>query len=136
MGDLAKEKMTRLASGICEADRPIYCSACFNSQPVRHVDFDAACDRGYGNEEATKISFDDLIICENCFIEGLQILGIEDSRDLKARVIKLSQRLQIEERLRKQAQNYADTMEEALQRRPEQVEIDHRKKPRQIREPA
>jgi hypothetical protein len=128
--------MTRLASDIREADRPIYCSACFNSEPIRHVDFDAACDRGYGDEGAIKVCLDDLIICENCLIEGLQVLGIEDSRDLKAQVVKLSQRLQVEERLRKQAQNYADTMEEALQHRPEQIKIDHRKLPRQIREPV
>jgi hypothetical protein len=122
--------MTRLASDIREADKPIYCSSCFNSQPVRHVDFDAACDRGYGNDEAVKITMDDLILCENCVKEAGEILGMHDKATDIDKLADLERKLDVERKLRRQAQNYAGTMEEALTRRPEQVHIDHRKRPR------
>lgn len=124
----------RLASDIHEADRPIYCSSCFNSQDIRHVDFDAACDRGYGKTEAVEVALDDLILCENCVKEAAMVLGIEDSTSLKAELDDTERKLAVERKLREQAQRYSDTMEEALSVRPEAVKIDHRKKPRQIRE--
>lgn len=120
----------RLANEIREASRPVYCSACFNSQGIRHVDFDAASDRGYANEEAVKINMDDLILCENCIKEGARALGIEDSLTLKEELEDHKRKLDITHRRLKQAQRYADTMEEALQHRPKEVHIDHRKKPR------
>lgn len=124
----------RLASDIHETSRPIYCSACFNSQEIRHVDFDAACDRGYGNQEAIAIALDDLILCENCVKTAAAILGIEDSRQLKAELGDYERKNDVLEKRLRQAQRYADTMEEALGARPEKVQIDHRKKPRQLRE--
>lgn len=126
--------MTRLASEIHEANRPIYCSSCFNSQPIRHVDFEAACDRGYGNEEANPINLDDLVLCENCVKEAAGILGIEDSISLKAELEAAETKLVTERRRREQAERYAGTMEDALSQRPEQIKIDHRKKPRQLRD--
>ncbi len=124
--------MTRLAEDIREASKPIYCSACFNSQPIRHVDFDAACDRGYANEEAVKINMDDLILCENCVKEGLKVLGIEDSAELKAENEDLRRKLETKEKLHTQQQRYIDTLEDVVSQRG--AKIDHRKKPRQIRE--
>jgi hypothetical protein len=122
--------MSRLASDIREADRPIYCSACFNSKDVRHVDFDAACDRGYSDGTATAVAMDDLILCEDCVKEGARLLGMSDERSLYEQIEQLSRKLDISEKATRQAQRYADTMEEALSARPERVHIDHRKKPR------
>lgn len=128
--------MTRLADNVIRlSGLPQRCSACFNQQPgIRHVDFDAACDRGYGNDEAIKVDYDDLILCENCVKEGLQVLGIEDSKALKAENENLKRKLNVERKRREQAQRYADTMEDAISHRPEPVNIDHRKKPRQVRD--
>jgi hypothetical protein len=113
------------------ASDKIFCSSCFNQQPeVRHVDFDAACDRGYGKAEAVQIAYDDLVLCENCLREGMMVLGIEDSAFLKAENEDLIRKLDVERKRRVQAQRYSDTMEEALQHRADPVKIDHRKKPR------
>jgi hypothetical protein len=128
--------VSRLANEIREADKPIYCSACFNSQDVRHVDFDAACDRGYANQEAVQIVMDDLILCENCVREGARLLGMTDDAELHQRVTDLESKLDTERKLRRQAQNYADTMEDALGKRPDPVHIDHRRKPRKQIEAA
>ena len=128
--------MTRLSSDISEATRPIYCSSCFNSEPVRHVDFDAACDRGYANEEAVAVNMDDLILCENCVREGAMLIGMTDDADQKAHVVNLERKLDVAEKRRVQAEKYAGTMEDALGQRPEPVKIDHRKRPRKDFEEA
>ena len=121
----------RLTNEISETSRTIYCSACGNQeQSKRHVDFDAACDRGYGNAEAVQIAYDDLVLCENCVREAMTNLGIEDSAFLKAENEDLVRKLDVERKRRVQAQRYSDTMEEALQHRAEPVKIDHRRKPR------
>lgn len=128
--------MTRLANTIREADRPIHCSACFNSQDIRHVDFDAACDRGYANDEAVQVVMDDLIICENCVREGARLLGMTDETELHNRLTDLEQKLDVERKARRQAQNYADTLEDAVGKRPDPVRIDHRRRPRKQIETA
>jgi hypothetical protein len=128
--------MTRLANEVREAAMPMYCAACFNQQPsLRHSDFDASIDRGYGNDEATRVAMDDLILCENCVREGARLLDMIDRDDQT--IATLEHKLDVAEKAKRQAQNYADTMEEALTKRPEKVHIDHRKKPRkQIEEYA
>jgi hypothetical protein len=130
--------VTKLANEITITGMPQRCSACFNQQPaLRHVDFDAACDRGYGQEEAVKVVMDDLILCESCVKEGARLIGMTDSHELHTRLDALEHQVDVERKLRRQAQNYADTMEDALTKRPEQVQIDHRRKPRkQIAEVA
>jgi len=121
--------MTRLASDIREADKPIYCSACFNQQHVRHIDFDAACDRGYGNEESVKIVMDDLILCENCVKEGAKLLGMRDAGETEATLSVLeTENLELRKRTEK-AERYAETMEDALAQKS--IRLDHRKKPRE-----
>lgn len=123
--------MTRLANEIRESSLPVYCAACHGQNPkLRHVDFDAACDRGYGNDEGVKIAMDDLILCENCVKEGARTLGIEDSRELKARVNDLERKHDVERKRREQAERYANTIEDAISNRPTPVHIDHRKRPR------
>lgn len=110
---------------------PQRCSACFGQDSKRrHIDLDAACDRGYGNEETVKIAYDDLILCENCVKEAAELIDMTDSEDLKARLLSLEDELDRERKARRQAQRYATAMEGALEERPEKVKIDHRKLPR------
>ena len=120
----------RLINEISETTRITFCSACGNQQSVRHVDFDAACDRGYGKSETVQVALDDLILCEGCIRRGAEILGIEDSTVLKAEKEQLEAKLDTQRKALVQAQKYADTMEDALQHRPDPVKIDHRKLPR------
>lgn len=124
----------RLANEIREASRPIHCAACFNSQEIRHIDFDAACDRGYSDGVAIAVSMDELVLCENCVRVGAELLGMTASDTLRAELEDTKRKLDVQRKRQEQAQRYADTMEEALQRRPEPVHIDHRKRPRQLRE--
>jgi hypothetical protein len=122
--------MTRLVNDIREAGKPIHCSACFNSQDIRHIDFDAACDRGYANEEAVQVVMDDLILCENCVRAGARLLGMEDEGVNTERISDLERKLEIKDKLYKQASTYADNLEDAFESRPMPIQIDHRKKPR------
>jgi hypothetical protein len=124
--------VTRLASDIREATKPIYCSACFNAQQVRHIDFDAACDRGYGNDESIKVVMDDLILCENCVKAGAELLGMTFENDKDILIDTLGRKLAVEEKRREKAERYADTLEDAISQKD--IQIDHRKKPRQARE--
>ncbi len=115
-------------------ETPIRCSACFNQQPnLRHVDMDSACDRGYGNQEAVEVVMDDLILCENCVTEAGLLIGMMDATALDEEVARLQKGLDLAEAEKKQAQRYADTLEDAISQRPEAIKIDHRKKPRPLR---
>jgi hypothetical protein len=120
--------MTRLASDIREAQKPIFCSACFNSQDVRHIDFDAASDRGYGKTEAIEVAMDDLILCENCVKNGAELLGMTDDAALKARVTQLERVNDLLEKRVVKSERYASTMEDLLGQK--EINVDHRKKPR------
>ena len=121
---------TRIANEIRAAETPIYCAGCMNQQPeLQHVDFDAACDRGYG-EGPLPVTMDDLILCENCVREGARLIGMEDTSLTAAHVRNLEAKADTLEKRLKQAERYADAMEMALDERPEKVHLDHRKKPR------
>lgn len=124
----------RLANEIREASRPIHCAACFNSQEIRHIDFDAATDRGYSDGVAVAVSMDELVLCENCVRNGAELLGMTDSEQLLERVADLERKSDVLRKRLTQAQRYSDTMEEALGHRPDPIKLDHRKKPRQLRE--
>lgn len=127
----------RLANEIREVATPIRCVACWNQQPaLRHVDFDSACDRGYSDGVATPVSMDELVLCENCVRVGAELLGMTASDTLKAELEGTKRKLDVQRKRQEQAQRYSDTMEEALGHRPEPVRIDHRKKPRQLRDEA
>ncbi len=111
---------------------PVRCSSCFNQNTsIRHIDMDAACDRGYGNDEAVKIVYDDLVLCENCVKEAATLINLVPKDDQT--ISRLESELHIEKAKRQQAEKWAGTMEDALAARPEKVEIDHRKKPRPLR---
>lgn len=112
-----------------------FCSACFNQDnKKRHVDFDAACDRGYGNDEVTKITMDELVLCEDCIRAGGELVGLVIGDVLETEVEALKRKLEDETKLRKQAQNYADRLEDAFDSRSQPVKLDHRSKPRKLRD--
>lgn len=114
------------------ANLPPYCSACFGQNSrLRHIDFDAECDRGYG--ESVEQPFDDLILCESCVRVGAEIIGMIAEEQWKEREKDLEAKLDFAERKAKQQQKYADSLEQALvEDRETPVEIDHRKKPRKV----
>lgn len=116
--------MTRLANEVRAAGTPVYCSACFNhDSSLRHVDFDAACDRGYGMQEAVKVSMDDLVLCETCVKAGGLLVGMVDAGEQAERMASLEERLTAETARCDQAVAYANRMEEALAARPEPVTV-------------
>ncbi|HXJ92609.1 MAG TPA: hypothetical protein VMT20_06970 [Terriglobia bacterium] len=117
------------------ADMPMYCAGCHNQDPsLRHVDMDSALDRGYGKVETIQVAYDDAIFCENCVKEGAHLLGMIEADQWQAEKMNLEKQLTMERKLREQAQRYADTLEDAVSHRPEPIKLDHRKKPRQLRE--
>ena len=125
--------MTRLTSDIREVSSIVFCSSCFNQAPeLRHVDFDAACDRGYGKTESVQVAMDDLILCENCVKEGAELIGMTDDAAQREHVADLERRLLVEEKLREKAERFSETMEDALSQKD--VRIDHRKRPRATKE--
>jgi hypothetical protein len=115
------------------ADRPpIYCAACFNQQQdLRHVDFDAASDRGYGESEGLSISMDDIIMCENCVKVGAEQVGMTDDATLKAELAAAKDRADAAEKDAEKQAEYASRLETLFDKRPQPIEIDHRRKPRQ-----
>jgi hypothetical protein len=121
----------RLANEIRPAEMPPYCSACHNQDPARtYVDFDAACDRGYGDGAAVSVTFDDLIICDECLRSGAEHVGMIDATEQALKIASLEERLTREQKARRQAQTYATNLEDALASRPDPVQVDHRKRPR------
>ncbi len=111
---------------------PVRCSACFNQQPdLRHVDMDASCDRGYGDEAAVKIAYDDLVLCENCVKEAATLINLVPKDD--PTIDRLERELDLATAKRNQAEKWAQTLEQALAARPEPITIDQRKRPRPLR---
>lgn len=116
----------------------VYCSACWCQYPEkRHVDYNADNDQGYGDDPAHKVPFDNLQLCETCMKEGAQLVGMVDGaereRDINEKDVKIDR---LERELR-QARTYYDNLESAFEARPQgAIRVDHRKKPRQIKEPV
>jgi hypothetical protein len=115
----------RVANEVRAANMPIYCSACFGqNSDARHIDFDAACDRGYGDrDDGLKVSMDDLILCEDCVKSGAVLLGMMDTEAFQARLASLEHRLEEEKRRADKATEYADRMEQALSHRPQELKV-------------
>jgi hypothetical protein len=134
--DVESEPMTvRLANEIRETSMPVRCAACFNQQPaLRHIDFDAACDRGYGNQETVQVSMDELVLCENCVKVGGELLGMTPENEKTIQINELERKLDVERKRREKAERYADTLEDAIGQRPDPIHLDHRKKPRRTAE--
>jgi hypothetical protein len=116
--------VTALANEIRAAGKPLYCSACFTwKEDGRYIDFDAACDRGYGNQEAVKVAMDDLILCETCLKHAAGMVDMIDATTQAEHIGSLERRLADEQARCEQAVGYANRMEEALARRPEPIKV-------------
>ncbi len=115
----------------------ILCAACFCEDPSKlHVDFDAGIDRGYG--PSGEIPCDDVILCEDCVRAGGSEIGLIDEKldeqersDMQVRIDRLEREL-------RQARTFADNLESAFETRPKHgpITLDHRKRPRQVKEPV
>ena len=92
-----------------------HCSACFNSQPIAHVDLGAAYD---GPVLEGGVSIDDLILCQNCVASAAAALAIADDADTFQGAI--NDRVLAESRADKW-EVYAKELEAALRFRPEPV---------------
>lgn len=135
-----------LANEIRPTEMPMYCSACAGQYPDRrHVDFDAAVDRGYVKHygsvmvkgqsvgeltNATAIPMEDLILCEECLKIGAQRLGMIDAEDWQTEKATLEARVESAEKLAERESNYASRMEDTLRHRPGGDPVDHRIRPR------
>jgi hypothetical protein len=109
---------TSLANKIRPTGTPIHCSACFGQYPERrHIDFDAACDRGYG-EGPVPIAMDDLVLCEECVREGAQHLGMIDGERWQTREAALVEENALLKESKEEAVAYAELMERTLAKRP------------------
>lgn len=98
---------------------PIYCASCMNQDPQkRHVDMDAAVDRGYGDSGAVQVTMDDLQVCETCVATAARLIGYVDSSEQADRISNLERRLKSEQMARIKAERYADDLETALDNRP------------------
>ncbi len=118
---------TTLANEVRATNTPTFCSACFGQDStVQHVDFDAACDRGYGQTEDNpdiKVALDDLILCETCLRDGATRIGMIDAKE-QAEYVQRLERLFAEEKANcERAVSYANRMEEALAQRPQPVKV-------------
>lgn len=113
---------------------PLRCSACFNQDPgKRHIDMDAACDRGYGADEAVKVAYDDLVLCEDCVAQAARIIGYSPTAEQQDLVDSLETRLDRTEKELVQQRKYSDTLEDLFDKRKDKIKIDHRVKPRPLR---
>ncbi len=112
---------------------PIYCSACWCAQPEkRHVDYAADNDQGYGDDPAHLVTYDNLQLCEDCMRAGALLVGMVDGAEREQELVKLKTANDRLEREARQATNYADRLEDAFEHRAQPIEIDHRRKPRDI----
>ena len=120
---------------------PVYCSACWCAYPEkRHVDYAADNDQGYG-PEGSKVTYDNLQICEDCMKAGAQLVGMVDCAERDKDISDKEVRIDRLERELRQARTFADNLESAFESRPEHgpILIDHRKKPRdnlRVKEPS
>ncbi len=118
---------TRLAEDVIRlTGTPMYCSACFNQDSaVRHVDFDAASDRGYGHG-SVPVAMDDLVLCETCLKEGARLLGMIDQTLFQAELDGLRKRYEFERKRADSADLYAEKLEAAVDARPNPVSAPRR----------
>ena len=111
---------------------PVYCSACWCAKPEkRHVDYAADNDQGYG-PEGSKVTYDNLQICEDCMKAGATVVGMVDGEERELEIQEKDIKIDRLERELRQARTYADNLESAFENRPEHgpIHIDHRRKPR------
>lgn len=118
--------MTRVAEPtIKPSGLPQYCSSCMNQNPnVRHIDFEAACDRGwYGGDPALRVTMDDLVICEDCLKAAATLLEWMPTKEAIDRITNLEHRVGEEAKRADKAEAYAERMEDAFKHRPNQLKV-------------
>ena len=93
------------AKQIQECPPPSMCSSCYAQQPdKRHVDFSSSWDGPVlttGSEQnPTRVSIDELILCEDCLATAAKVIGLENPQqamaerdEAVARAEELSERL-------------------------------------------
>lgn len=117
---------------------PQECVVCRNQDPnVLHIDFDAEADRGwYGDDPSTEVMLENIIICMNCVQEAMQAAGLRDSLEMRQEITDLKHKLDTARKSREKAERYADNLESAFDNRPQKIQLDGRKKPRERQEVA
>lgn len=106
---------------------PMYCAACRNQDSgVRHVDFDAAVERGFG-DGPMPTSMDDLIVCEGCLRTAALLIDMGDLAELRDQLAACQKKLSQEQYRADAADKYAERLEEAFSSRPNGVNVPRRK---------
>lgn len=75
--------MTRLAS------KPAFCAACYQADPLRYVDFEAAYDGPVIPGSPAHIAIDDLVICENCLNTAFNLLDPQGKDETIAELLRI-----------------------------------------------
>ena len=97
-----------------------FCSACFQQDgSVRHIDMDAACDRGWARDRS--VTMDDLILCEHCLRGAAAMVGMLDEATVTTELKRLRVLNRRWEQRSKASDAYARQLEEALRDRPATV---------------
>lgn len=112
-----------VANQIRPTGTPVYCSACRNQDSsCRHIDFDADCDRGYGDrDDGLLINMDDLILCETCIRSAGVLVGMQDARELEHELDTLRKLHRQEHDRADQLETYLNKLEDSFSARPEQI---------------
>ena len=97
-----------------------FCSACFQQDgSVRHIDMDAACDRGWAPDHS--VVMDDLILCEHCLRGAAAMVGMLDETTVTTELKRLRVLNRRWEQRSKSSDAYARQLEETLRDRPATV---------------
>jgi hypothetical protein len=106
-----------LANEVRAVGTPAYCSACFNQDSSKvHIDMDAACDRGYGDD--VTVNMDDLVLCENCVKEAAVLIGWRDAVEVSKDMEVMEENLARAKYLLKMANRRIGLLEELLRQNP------------------
>jgi len=106
-----------LANEVRAVGAPAYCSACFAQDTSKiHIDMDAACDRGYGDD--ITINMDDLVLCENCVREAAMLIGMRDATESAKDIEVLGERVKRQAYLLKSANKRIGLLERLLAENP------------------
>lgn len=110
--------------------KPAFCSCCWQGaqENVRFVDFDSAFEGGQQIEErdgviVTRITADDLHLCEACVRSAAEVLGVKPEL-----YSKVARELRKAEREREYWKDYAKRIEALVETRPEPANAEARRR--------
>jgi len=127
---------TRIADNLIQpAGLPQQCSACAGQESgYRHIDFDAAVDRGfYGDDPATKITMDNLVICEGCIATAARLLDWMPTHEFQGELQDYKHKYLEEKQRADKQEEFSSRLEDVLSHDPKGRTVDHRIKPRPSR---